>query len=65
MIEIISQYLNDQGYHASRMTLLDEACLKTHEKEDTTVQIRRLKKAVIGKNCLPICIIVFDRWRLA
>ncbi|KAI8840284.1 WD40-repeat-containing domain protein [Chytridium lagenaria] len=44
---MIGQYLGDEGYLASKMTLLDEAVLKTHERDDRQSDIRRIKKAIV------------------
>jgi len=45
---MITQYLNDEGYHSSKMTLLDEANVKWHEKEDQQQDAKRLKKSILG-----------------
>lgn len=48
IIRMIIQYLGDEGYVASKMTVHDEANLKLHEKEERTSEAKRLKKAILG-----------------
>lgn len=63
---MIIQYLSDEGYTASKMTVYDEANVKWHEREERIVEVKRLKKAILGnidvldfieivrtKDCLP------------
>jgi hypothetical protein len=47
---MIMQYLGDEGYNASRMTMQDESNVKWHEREENTNDTRRLKKAILGKH---------------
>ncbi|KAI9097009.1 WD40-repeat-containing domain protein [Phlyctochytrium arcticum] len=47
IIRMIVQYLHDEGYNASKMTVLDEANVKTYEREDRQTDIRRMRKAVL------------------
>lgn len=46
---MIMQYLGDEGYNASQMTIQDESNVKWHEREENTNDTRRLKKAILGK----------------
>ncbi len=46
---MIAQYLNDEGYLASKTTLLDEANMKLQEREERLLDIKRLRKAIMGK----------------
>lgn len=45
---MIMQYLANEGYNASQMTIQDEANVKWHEREENTNETRRLKKAILG-----------------
>jgi hypothetical protein len=45
---MIIQYLSDEGYTASKMTVYDEANVKWHEREERIVEVKRLKKAILG-----------------
>ena len=45
---MIMQYLSDEGYNASQMTIQDESNVKWHEREENTHETRRLKKAILG-----------------
>ncbi|KND00356.1 uncharacterized protein SPPG_04680 [Spizellomyces punctatus DAOM BR117] len=47
IIRMIVQYLHDEGYHASKMTVLDEANVKSYEREERQSDIRRMRKAVL------------------
>ncbi|ORX90453.1 WD40 repeat-like protein [Basidiobolus meristosporus CBS 931.73] len=47
IIRMIIQYLNDEGYHASKMTVSDEANIKWHEKMEQQAEIVRLKKVIL------------------
>lgn len=49
IIRMILQYLQDEGYHSSRMTLSDEANWKQAELEDQQMDLRRMRKAILGK----------------
>jgi hypothetical protein len=46
---MIMQYLADEGYNASQMTIQDESNVKWHEREENTNDTLRLKKAILGK----------------
>ena len=50
IIRMIMQYLADEGYNASQMTIQDESNVKWHEREENTNETRRLKKAILGKD---------------
>lgn len=53
---MVMQYLADEGYNASQMTIQDEANVKWHEREENTNETRRLKKAILGMgNMCCIC----------
>ncbi|KAF9022717.1 hypothetical protein BGZ52_000694 [Haplosporangium bisporale] len=47
IIRMVMQYLADEGYNASQMTIQDEANVKWHEREENTNETRRLKKAIL------------------
>ncbi|CAG8446282.1 13569_t:CDS:10 [Acaulospora morrowiae] len=47
IIRMVIQYLSDEGYTASKMTIYDEANVKWHEREERVVELKRLKKAVL------------------
>lgn len=49
IISIIMQYLSDEGYHAAQAVLYDETNVKWKEREERTIEIKRLKKAILGK----------------
>lgn len=49
IIAIIMQYLQDEGYHASQSVLYDETNVKWKEREERTLEVKRLKKAILGK----------------
>jgi COMPASS component SWD3 len=42
------QYLQDEGYHASQSVLYDETNIKWKEREERTLEVKRLKKAILG-----------------
>ena len=42
------QYLSDEGYHASQAILYDETNVKWKEREERTIEVKRLKKAILG-----------------
>lgn len=48
IIAIIMQYLQDEGYHASQSVLYDETNVKWKEREERTIEVKRLKKAILG-----------------
>lgn len=45
---MIMQYLADEGYNASQMTIQDESNVKWHDREENMKETRRLKKAILG-----------------
>ncbi|CAG8596188.1 14840_t:CDS:10 [Funneliformis mosseae] len=47
IIFMITQYLSDEGYNTSKMTIYDEANVKWHEKEERVAEFKRLKKAIL------------------
>ncbi|KAI9590859.1 WD40-repeat-containing domain protein [Syncephalis fuscata] len=47
IICMILQYLSNEGYQASKITLYDEANVKRHERDEHQAEIRRLKKAIL------------------
>ncbi|KAG0171159.1 hypothetical protein DFQ30_001382 [Apophysomyces sp. BC1015] len=47
IISIIMQYLADEGYHASQSVLYDEANVKWKEREERTVEVKRVKKSIL------------------
>ncbi|KAI8640990.1 WD40-repeat-containing domain protein [Parasitella parasitica] len=47
IIAIIMQYLQDEGYHASQSVLCDETNVKWKEREERTLEVKRLKKAIL------------------
>ncbi|KAI9143299.1 WD40-repeat-containing domain protein [Paraphysoderma sedebokerense] len=47
IIRMVIQYLNDEGYQGSKMTVQDEANVKYHEHEEQQLEIRRLRKAIL------------------
>ncbi|KAI9014672.1 WD40-repeat-containing domain protein [Gaertneriomyces semiglobifer] len=47
IIRMIVQYLHDEGYTTSTMTVLDEANVKLYEREERHAEIRRMRKAVL------------------
>lgn len=48
IIRMIAQYLNDEGYIASKTMVLDETNLKTFEREEQLNEIKRMKMAILG-----------------
>ncbi|KAJ3298013.1 hypothetical protein HK104_011237 [Borealophlyctis nickersoniae] len=44
---MISQYLSDEGYHASKLTILDEANVKSREREERHLDAKRMRKAIL------------------
>ncbi|CAG8561390.1 4547_t:CDS:2, partial [Acaulospora colombiana] len=46
IVRMIIQYLSDEGYTVSKMTIYDEANVKWNEREERVVEVKRLKKAV-------------------
>ncbi|KAI8337053.1 WD40-repeat-containing domain protein [Chlamydoabsidia padenii] len=47
ILAIIMQYLSDEGYTASQSVLYDEANVKWKEREERTMEVKRLKKAIL------------------
>ncbi|KAI9168631.1 hypothetical protein H9P43_008004 [Blastocladiella emersonii ATCC 22665] len=47
IVRLMVQYLNDEGFHASKMTLQDEANVRMHEAAERQTDLRRLRKAVL------------------
>jgi COMPASS component SWD3 len=47
ILRIIAQYLGDHGYNASKMMILDEMNLKTFEKKEQVLEIKRMKNAIM------------------
>ncbi|KAI7862456.1 WD40-repeat-containing domain protein [Spinellus fusiger] len=47
IIGIIMQYLQDEGYHTAQAVLYDETNVKWKEREERTVEAKRLKKAIL------------------
>ena len=50
IIRMISQYLNDEGYNLSQVTLLDEAAVKWQESAERANDALKIKKAITGKS---------------
>ena len=51
---MILQYLSNEGYQASKITLYDEANVKRHERDEHQAEIRRLKKAILGRRVVHV-----------
>ncbi|KAJ3070988.1 hypothetical protein HDU98_005950 [Podochytrium sp. JEL0797] len=47
LIRMIAQYLSDEGYHASKTTLLDESNVKSLERLDHSLDVKRVKKCIL------------------
>mmetsp|Transcript_42775 Transcript_42775/g.69354 ORF Transcript_42775/g.69354 Transcript_42775/m.69354 type:complete len:631 (-) Transcript_42775:57-1949(-) len=47
IIRMITQYLANEGYHASMMTIQDEAGVKFNEQLSRRTQIKRIKKLIM------------------
>lgn len=45
---MILQYLQDEGFHAAKMTLHDEANLKWREYETQVLDMKRIRHAILG-----------------
>jgi len=45
---MIIQYLHDEGYQASKMTVHDEAIVKWYEREELHEEAQKAKKAILG-----------------
>lgn len=48
ILAIIMQYLSDEGYHTSQAVLHDETNVKWREREERSMEVKRLKKAILG-----------------
>ena len=49
MVQIISQWLADEGFGAARQALLEEADIKLREREDQLSEKRKLRNYLLGK----------------
>ncbi|KAJ3258981.1 hypothetical protein HK103_003122 [Boothiomyces macroporosus] len=47
ILRLIIQYLQDEGYYACTMTIMDEANLKQAERLEQQSEIKRMKKAIL------------------
>ncbi|TPX53632.1 hypothetical protein SeMB42_g00650 [Synchytrium endobioticum] len=47
IIRMIAQYLSDEGHQVSKLTVLDEATLKWHEREEQQADAKWLRKAIL------------------
>ncbi|TPX35009.1 hypothetical protein SmJEL517_g02468 [Synchytrium microbalum] len=47
IIRMIAQYLSDEGYQTSKMTVLDEATVKWYEREEQQADAKRIRKAIL------------------
>ncbi|KAL7747329.1 hypothetical protein RI367_007383 [Sorochytrium milnesiophthora] len=47
IIRMIVQYLSDEGYQASKMTVQDEANVRAMEHDEHRMDMRRLRKAIL------------------
>ncbi|KAI8979195.1 hypothetical protein BDF20DRAFT_868118 [Mycotypha africana] len=47
IIAMVMQYLQEEGYYASHSVLYDETNVKWKEREERTLEIKRLKKAIL------------------
>ncbi|KAI9206639.1 WD40-repeat-containing domain protein [Polychytrium aggregatum] len=54
IIRMIVQYLGDEGYNMSKLTILDEANVKWHERNEKSMEIRRLKKSILDGDWLEV-----------
>lgn len=48
LIRLIAQHLNEEGYQASKLTLMDECNLKSRERDERQLDFLRLRKAILG-----------------
>ena len=48
ILRLIVQFLNEEGYQASKMTIVDECNLKSRERDERHVEFLRLRKAILG-----------------
>ncbi|ORZ29211.1 WD40-repeat-containing domain protein [Catenaria anguillulae PL171] len=47
IVRLMVQYLTDEGYLASKLTLQDEANVRIHEAAERQTDLRRLRKAIL------------------
>ncbi|TPX76023.1 hypothetical protein CcCBS67573_g02710 [Chytriomyces confervae] len=47
IIRMIAQYLGDEGFNAAKMTLLDESNVKSTEREELGLDVKRIKKCIL------------------
>ncbi|KAI9217748.1 hypothetical protein BC828DRAFT_408225 [Blastocladiella britannica] len=47
IIRLLSQYLTDEGFHVSKLTLQDESNVRIHEAADRHLDLRRLRKVIL------------------
>ncbi|KAI8912581.1 WD40-repeat-containing domain protein [Gorgonomyces haynaldii] len=47
IVSLIAQYLGDEGYLASKMLLLDEANIKTFERQEQIGEMKRMRKCLL------------------
>ncbi|KAI8614000.1 WD40-repeat-containing domain protein [Chytriomyces sp. MP71] len=47
IIRMIAQYLGDEGFNAAKMTLLDESNVKSTEREEHGMDVKRIKKCIL------------------
>jgi hypothetical protein len=45
---MLLQYLHEEGYNSSRLTLHDEANVKWKDLEEQQVDVKRMRKAILG-----------------
>jgi hypothetical protein len=57
---MIVQYLQDSGYTSSAMTTQDEANVKIYEELEQRVQLKAMRKAILGipRLSFPLLIII-------
>ena len=48
LIRVITQYLSDEGYHSSILTLMDEANMIWQEHEERSTEVKKMKRALLG-----------------
>jgi hypothetical protein len=48
MVQMIAQYLQDEGFTAAAMTLLDEANVKRQQAARSRTLLSQMKKAILG-----------------
>lgn len=52
-MQIIAQYMGDEGYNSSRMVFLDEAGVKQSEREEQNNITKRIQRALLGNDGHP------------